>query len=523
MLQEGIQGNCQDLNDDDNESSSVEFCNTAAAPLSAELVLSRTVNNSSIAVATPVVYQVEIDSERDGNSSRRDLPMGEDVPKRNNNNEDNDNGFCIRSRRNRIWIRILCAVILALILALVLWLVSGSSSDADGSSSVVAGGPKLEPFECYTNTFDIFNAQVEAFFNKTNNTLQIEEEENEESYVFRICPNTTIDIGTFRNPVRGDFNFTNGDFPLLVIRPNVTVQCGLNGDPSDNCVLDGGLSHLVTQFAHGHPKYGMLSYPEVAESIDGMTIRGITFRGDFEPSGPFGGVSIALSHPALDVKFEDCVWKDIAATKRLITVGRNYLMELLNIPLLDLSIEVTFTNCKFENIQYEEDFIASYQQAIHIKNSVFRNIKLSPLLSSGCGIHPNGCRALLHCFAGDGPNVCSISNICVDNMDVAGAGPIIISQDTEWSNTGSNVWIGPIEYDGFLPSFANASSATTAPIPEFAPLLPENPPNQEQVFGPFCSLGVAQIHENNDDQGGSLYACLENPVFEVSTTGTCPT
>ena len=209
------------------------------------------------------------------------------------------------------------------------------------------------------------------------------------------------------------------------------------------------------------------------------------------------------------MRFEDCAWIDFTATRRLIAVGQNYLMELLRMEIPNQSVELTISNCLFDNVSYEEEFLISFQQALHVENSVFRDIHLASLLTSGCPIHVNGCRSLMHCHTGDGPNVCSLANVCVENFDSMGAGPIIVSHDTKFSNYGNNTWYGELEK---LPStdFNDAQNYGMGTADTSASMR----------VPPFCALGIAWLDEPSMFGETFSYQC-RGPVFEAKESGAC--
>jgi len=204
-----------------------------------------------------------------------------------------------------------------------------------------------------------------------------------------------------------------------------------------------------------------------------------------------------------------------------------------------LSVDVTLSHCVFDNIIYETEFMVSHQQSLHIEATTFRNIQLPSLYSQedeGCELHPKGCRNLLHCRSTGSAisyrrldttttttddnnsttttihSICSITDICVENFDIAGAAPIVVSQDTQWTSSGVNTWQGPVEIGSSLiitpdtdttSVFFNINQTTTATANDSSP--------------PFCALGVARV-----DETGLGYHCLDQPVFvPPSTTGRC--
>ena len=77
--------------------------------------------------------------------------------------------------------------------------------------------------------------------------------------------------------------------------------------------------------------------------------------------------------------------------------------------------------------------------------------------------------------------------MCIENVDAAGAGPIAISNQTRWSISGVNTWYGPSVY-------VDDTSGTDVV---------------------YCELGVALFD-------GMDYDCLDPPVFQLSSGGSCP-
>ena len=388
-------------------------------------------------------------------------------------NSDDDDESC-RRRRRTLWL-IPATIIAGIILA-----VSKIRDDRaeKRNNAPAAAPPHMQPttsptfpYECYTSTLGLLTAQIE-----------LDEEYLSENPLI-VCPNTTITIGVPSNPSRDTWDYIGGDYPIQAIRENVTIQCGLDGRQENNCVLSGGLVQVITQYEHWHPSYGFVT---PSNTTDYFSIIGFTFTGRISGSGPFLGIGGVFSHPGRGIRFEDCAWVNMTASHRVFAVGQNHIMQLLGIPIPDLSIEVTFANCLFEDVTYNEEFLTAFNQTIHIDNCQFRNIMFNNILSEGCSVHPEGCRNFLYCQGG--PNVCTMSNVCVENFDVAGAGPIVVSNETEWINYGNNTWYGPVEAARFA-----------------------------QGREPFCALGVARLDSNENS-----YVCLE-PTFQLGTSGGgCP-
>ena len=445
------------------------------------------------------VYQVDFDHPVDEEQARQ----GSATSPRSNGNVDNNNNpsrskpsLWDANRRIILTFAIcICLLLIGIIIAISIGVAENNRSNNKASkddNALATTSPPTYEYACFSSTLDILSVQVEldaAAFAAIQPMV--------------VCPNTRIHLGTFRNPSRNDFNITGGDFPLSVMRANMTLQCGIDGRRGNNCVLDGGIVQVVGNVNHWHPQYG---YNIPDPETDNVVIRGMTFSGQIQSSGVFGGIGVALSHPGKNMRFEDCAWVDFTATRRLVAVGQNYLMELMGLEIPNLSVELTISNCLFDNVSYEEEFLISFQQALHVENSVFRDIRLASLLTAGCSIHTNGCRGLMHCKTGDGPNVCSLSNVCVENFEAMGAGPIIVSHDTNFTNYGNNTWYGAVE------------TFPSTDLDEAQQYGMGTAADSSMRVSPFCALGIAWMDEST--MFGETYQC-RGPVFEAKASGTC--
>jgi hypothetical protein len=183
---------------------------------------------------------------------------------------------------------------------------------------------------------------------------------------FWICPNTTIDIG-----IPGDATFTtfvNGDFPLSSLLNDVSVQCGLDGKSSNNCVLNGGLYQLITT-----PANPFLPNPVTTNNLK---IKGITFSGTVVdiPVGVnktyFGG-SLNIGAPGTNMVFEDCIFTDLAGG-HVMAFQKDDLSAPEDFPAQ--TADVLFKNCKFNNIAYQRYFIFVDDQTLRFDNVEFTDI-----------------------------------------------------------------------------------------------------------------------------------------------------
>jgi hypothetical protein len=512
---QGEEGGVVDDENDNDGSPSLPVAEAYDEPplISAEMVLPATTAPQPVQ-AVPVMYHVDIDEDHQSG----DLRQYDDIARGSSGRHDDEGEYDVeeasstgsasrkRHRRNSHQRRRQCVAfwigaVLSCIVAIIIIVLAGTTrkeeiphGDDDAVTTDIGGdGPnKTFPYPCFTNLLDILSYQID---------VPEDELMNDDNPII-ICPNTHIRIGNFRNPPENDFTIVDGDIPIQIMRPNVTIQCGLDGKRSNNCTVEGGLIQVITQFEYHHPDYGVVQPQDV---IDGFTLRGMTFTGVIQGRFVFGGIPVTISHPGMGNRFEDCAWINVTATKRMMAIGQNYIMQLRGIELPELSADLTISNCLFQDNLYEEEFFVLFGQTLHVENSTFKNNILPTILSPGCGIHPNGCRNLIH--AASGRNRCSVENVCIENFETMGAGPIGITSTTEWSSSGTNPWHGPVMYEhaGWLPS----SSATTTVDGVAA--------SNSSSSLPFCELGVAQF-----DTDQKSYKCLNESVFELRETGGCP-
>ena len=106
---------------------------------------------------------------------------------------------------------------------------------------------------CFNSSFAIIQAQMSP--------------EIPEAFV--VCAGTTIQIGQLAQ----DFSaYTNGDWPLMALRPNVTIKCGESGESSNNCVVISDFIHVLT-----FPDLPQLGVTGIR--TDNLYISGFTFTG----------------------------------------------------------------------------------------------------------------------------------------------------------------------------------------------------------------------------------------------------
>ena len=278
-------------------------------------------------------------------------------------------------------------------------------------------------YPCFTSTWDILQAQ------RDKNATSIDDDTNGEDEVYIICPNTTIEIGAFRNPAANDYSFVNGDYPLWIIRQNVTVKCGIDGKLGNNCVFFGGFIQILLQSDVPTPDGGF----SFNQSIDNLKVQGITFSGQVVDTSPFTGLSVQVSNPGKNIRFENCMWTDMVVPSGLFSVSTNSYLERTGIHVDDMSIDVTLSNCKFQNIIYDNPLLHVRQQSLLVERCLFQNVSLTAL--SGARCHPssdlwvfvfeNGCSGLMYC---EPKSVCSLTDICVENFEYTGPSLVFLAE-----------------------------------------------------------------------------------------------
>lgn len=327
-----------------------------------------------------------------------------------------------RKKYTPVFWLLLALVVLLVVCAITVPMVILRENETDA----LAFPPSMAPtfsYPCYTSTLDILEGQLF-------------DAEQSEAYI--MCPDTFLKLGTFRSPAIDDYRFVRGDYPLVVVRENVTIQCGLDGRHENKCVLDGGFMHVLILQKVPLPDGSTF---EFHNPIDNRVIRGFTFTGDPEDIGPFDGLSVSLAHPGRNLRFEDCIWTDLTSSSGLIGVQRNTFQFLADLPLDDRSIDVTFSDCVFQNIVYDFPLISTVAQTIHLERCMFRNISLSRLVSDRCQSDDgsgamefyNGCAALLACSS---TSSCFMEDMCVQNFDFYGPGLVLTNEETEFDYDG---------------------------------------------------------------------------------------
>jgi hypothetical protein len=194
--------------------------------------------------------------------------------------------------------------------------------------------------------------------------------------VYEICPNTTITIGV---PTDTTFtSFAGGDFPLGVIRPNVTIE-------GNGATLVGGLYQLVTLPVFQYPSPaggGVLTFAAPKEDV---IFKDLVFTGPLFGGTDFAASSILLSGPG-NVKLENILITDFSITGGASCADRPmYVGEVVIAPGLtppgSVSVEIdglTMTNAVISNCT---SLVFSDGQVLAMKNSRISTVDGNSIVS----------------------------------------------------------------------------------------------------------------------------------------------
>ena len=190
----------------------------------------------------------------------------------------------------------------------------------------------------------------------------------------KICAGTTITIGI---PSNADFTeFAGGDVPLTVLHDDVTIQCGDNGNPDDECIINGGYVQFVTEVNNPFA-------PDRNISTNNLLLKGLTFTGQLiSLPGFLTTSSIAVSAPGSGMVIEDCVFDGLTTYAVFTNLG-SILSGREEYPYF--SSDLTVQRCIFNDITYGVGVILNNGQTINITEVVFNDITYNDI-----GVPPGG-------------------------------------------------------------------------------------------------------------------------------------
>jgi len=113
-----------------------------------------------------------------------------------------------------------------------------------------------------------------------------------EPYTYIVCADTTFEPGAFLETGA----FEDNKFPIM-LRSNARIQCGEDGDPSNNCVVDGSGT------------FGMLIKPKVFGDTEAsnIVVKGLTFS-DFEYQNEMQNL-VTFRASSGSITLENCIFE----------------------------------------------------------------------------------------------------------------------------------------------------------------------------------------------------------------------
>ena len=292
----------------------------------------------------------------------------------------------------------------------------------------------IYPFDCYVRTVDIALAQMDMMnmaSSRNASSVMTPDGFLQEDRVFRLCPFTTIRLGTLDDPEVG---FVDGDYPVTALMDSVEIRCGEMGDSSHHCVIDGGSLQVLLNPSLPEPLVGA-----AVNRTDNVIFRGITFTGRLTDvvtsDSSMGGVSVFVNNPGTNVTFIDCSWEDMEAPQGLVHVGGGTSNKWSFGP----SMDVTFEDCYFSNIVHGGGpLIGVFGQELSLRRTWFHNVTLPETIES-CTLDSSEtldyCHGLLFCFE---RSVCELEDICVQELEYVGQAAVVgASYNTNLTVSGS--------------------------------------------------------------------------------------
>jgi hypothetical protein len=327
-------------------------------------------------------------------------------------------------------------------------------------SSALFGLAVAQP-GCYTSTAAIILAQA------------LDPRGDDELKDYTICDNAEIVIGVPEDATLEDpslFNFVDGDFPLGIIRPNVSVQC--NG-----CVLKGGYLQVVT-----YPSYNIPQLTPFASGTDNLNINGITFTGSVLDVAGDSSQNILLTSPGKGMVIENCTFKDIYIEGLSLYAGQT-LATGGGTGTPNESIEVTVRDSVFQNI-------TSFHKG---SSGALANILCLAQTCTFERLRFDGITAAARTISCNFGAICALSDICVSNADLAQAAFGYDGRSTIFET--SNIHEGPnvvgaicpeglhFQQDPIMPAF-ECLDPFDAPACSLGPLDPPSPPPVPEEVSP---------------------------------------
>eukprot|EP00550_Attheya_septentrionalis_P009722 CAMPEP_0198282828 /NCGR_PEP_ID=MMETSP1449-20131203/2581_1 /TAXON_ID=420275 /ORGANISM="Attheya septentrionalis, Strain CCMP2084" /LENGTH=475 /DNA_ID=CAMNT_0043979243 /DNA_START=75 /DNA_END=1502 /DNA_ORIENTATION=- len=328
---------------------------------------------------------------------------------------------------------------------------------------------------CYSSLAAIYNTEAGRGINPSFQRI------------YTLCPRTTFRIGTWNE----DGVLTDGiDYPLIFFRPNIRVQCGLDGSIANNCVFSGGDYQVEME------KASLLEEKNVPDTmISNIEVVGVTFTGskihsvyadsdspgsisfiDCHWTGNFGfgpvwsgeGENESVSLPNVLTKFDSCKFTDNKIDLTLALEDLNSYVKYWGGVITSENQQLEVTNSLFRNNQFGADIGAlEFTYIIYVYegiNTVRDNCFVDNLSSFGTMVQENGTNSIINNYGRNNRMV--TGEECTDNFRFAAG-----SMDDP-----INAQVSCTPFDGvgckLIPSAAPTKSPTLAPINIPVPVSP---------------------------------------------------
>ena len=198
---------------------------------------------------------------------------------------------------------------------------------------------------------------------------------------FTICPATNISIGIPMSLALTEF--TGGDIPLTVIHDDVTIQCGDDGDPTNDCRLSGGFIRFLT--IPNHPLV-----PDRNVTTNNLHLKGLTFTGEMSTFFGWSVSPVVLSAPGNNMVLEDCIFQDLTSLQGVTAVTNDRATWITPAELYPpFSSELTLQGCRFHNVVYGVMVVGNYYQTMRIESATFHQMLYQDFGSGSLGVVAN--------------------------------------------------------------------------------------------------------------------------------------
>lgn len=149
---------------------------------------------------------------------------------------------------------------------------------------LIEGLHSNEAADCYSSTTDIDLEELSLIQEANYDSSML----SPRTYV--LCPDTVIPIGT------GDsFDDWQGEFPLVIVNPNIHILCGESGSSENKCTLFGGEAQVQGLGSSDLPD------SNIVPNASNFTIQGVTFKSAL-------GTSVNFEIHGENIVIQDCLF-----------------------------------------------------------------------------------------------------------------------------------------------------------------------------------------------------------------------